>query len=199
MMIGMRETVAIALITSLSTLTAAGLTGLVTALTVRRQVAGQLAAAREDRAEQRTLRRNQERRDTYVGFLAACDRAYRALDTEWVGAETAPGEDTPYPTLRALDEAYNLVLLAGPELAAQAAGRTVRSINEEYAQQRRLRREDADDSGPLAVRHRTEHLAALRSRTERRDAFVTVAREALEASWSSTAPGNAPAAEPASG
>lgn len=182
MMIGMRETVAIALITSLSTLTAAGLTGLVTALTVRRQVDGQLAAAREERAEQRTLRRNQARRDTYVSFLAACDRAYRALDTEWVGAGTAPGEDTPYPALRALDEAYNLVLLAGPDLAAQAAGRTVRSINEEYAQQRRLRREDPDHVGPLAVRHRSEHLAALRIRTEQRDTFVTGARTALEAS-----------------
>ncbi|MFG2060734.1 hypothetical protein ACGFIK_04875 [Micromonospora sp. NPDC048871] len=175
----MRETVAIALITSLSTLTAAGLTGLVTALTVRRQVAGQLAAAREERAEQRALRRNQERRDTYVSFLAACDRAYRALDTTWVGAETAPGEVMPYPALRALDEAYNLVLLVGPDLVAQAAGHAVRSINEEYADQRRLRREGADESGPLAERHRPEHLAALRSRTERRDAFATVARKSL--------------------
>ncbi|MEU6023746.1 hypothetical protein [Micromonospora sp. NPDC047134] len=179
----MRETVAIALITSLSTLTAAGLTGLVTALTVRRQAAGQLAAAREERADQRALRRNQERRDTYVSFLAACDRAYRALDTGWVGPETAPGEVLPYPALRALDEAYNLVLLVGPNLVAQAAGHTVRSINKEYADQRRLRREGADESGPLAESNHAEHLAALRSRTERRDAFVTIARESLEASW----------------
>ncbi|TCB94308.1 hypothetical protein E0H26_21730 [Micromonospora zingiberis] len=178
MMIGMRETVAIALITSLSTLTAAGLTGLVTARTVRRQVTGQLAAAREERAEQRTLRRDQERRDTYVSFLAACDRAYRALDTGWVGPETAPGEEQPYPALRALDEAYNLVLLVGPDPAAKAAGDTVRSINEEYAQQRPLHREAA---GPLATRHRTEHLAALRRRAERRDAFVTIVRTALGA------------------
>ncbi|MDG4797342.1 hypothetical protein [Micromonospora sp. WMMD1082] len=175
----MRETVAIALITALSTLTAAGLTGLITALTVRRQVAGQLAAAREERAEQRTLRRGQARRDTYVGFLAACDRAYRALDTGWVGAETAPGGEAPYPALRALDEAYNLVLLAGPDPVAEAAGRTVRSINEEYAQQRLLHQE-ATSSGPLAVRHRTEHLAALRHRTARRDAFVAAARGTLE-------------------
>ncbi|GIJ76772.1 hypothetical protein Xph01_12040 [Micromonospora phaseoli] len=176
----MPETVAIALITSLSTLTAAGLTGLVTALTVRRQVASQLAAAREERAEQRTMRRAQARRDTYVGFLAACDRAYRALDTEWVGAETAPGEDAPYLALRALDEAYNLVLLAGPDPAARAAGVTVRSVNEEYAQQRRLHQEEATDSGPLAARHRAEHLAVLRRRAERRDAFVTAAHEVLE-------------------
>ncbi|WP_204031897.1 hypothetical protein [Micromonospora qiuiae] len=176
----MRETVAIALITSLSTLTAAGLTGLVTALTVRRQVAGQLAAAREERAEQRTLRRHQARRDTYVSFLAACDRAYRALDTGWVGADTAPGEDAPYPALRALDEAYNLVLLAGPAGVAEAAGLTVRSVNEEYAQQRRLQREETTDTNSLAARHRTEHLAMIRRRAERRDAFVTVARGALE-------------------
>ncbi|GGM40272.1 hypothetical protein GCM10011608_26330 [Micromonospora sonchi] len=173
----MRETVAIALITSLSTLTAAGLTGLVTALTVRRQV----ATAREERAEQRTLRRHQARRDTYVNFLAACDRAYRALDTGWVGADTAPAEDAPYPALRALDEAYNLVLLAGPDPVAEAAGRTVRSVNEEYAQQRRLQREEITDSRSLAARHRTEHLAMIRSRAEQRDAFVTVARGALEA------------------
>ncbi|WP_341715999.1 hypothetical protein QQG74_18400 [Micromonospora sp. FIMYZ51] len=176
----MRDTVAIALITSLSTLTAAGLTGLVTALTVRRQVAGQLAAAREERAEQRTLRRQQARRETYVGFLAACDRAYRALDTGWVGVETAPGEESPYPTLRTLDEAYNLVLLAGPDPVAEAAGRTVRSINEEYAKQRHLHREQATEPGVLATRHRPEHLTALRERTTHRNAFTAAARTALD-------------------
>ncbi|MEV4711360.1 hypothetical protein [Micromonospora sp. NPDC049374] len=176
----MRETVAIALITSLSTLTAAGLTGLITALTVRRQVSGQLTAAREERDAQRTLRRNQARRDTYVGFLAACDRAYRALDTGWVGPETAPGEDAPYRMLRALDEAYNLVLLAGPGPVAEAAGRTVRSVNEEYARQRQLSREQTEEATPVAVQHRAEHLAALRCRTERRDAFVAVARGTLD-------------------
>ncbi|WFE43316.1 hypothetical protein [Verrucosispora sp. WMMD1129] len=178
----MRETVAIALITSLSTLTAAGLTGLVTAFTGRRQVTGQLTAAREERDAQRTVRRDQARRDTYVGFLAACDRAYRALDTGWVGPDTAPGEDAPYRALRALDEAYNLVLLAGPDPVADAAGRTVRSVNEEYAQQRRLLREQATEATPPGERHRAEHLAALRCRTERRDAFVAVARGALEPS-----------------
>ncbi|GGL98131.1 MULTISPECIES: hypothetical protein [Micromonospora] len=176
----MPDTVAIALITSLATLTAAGLTGLVTALTVRRQVAGQLAAVREDRAEQRALRREQVRRDAYVGFLAACDRAYRRLDRGWLGAGAA-GDDGPYPALRALDEAYNLVLLEGPARVAEAAGAVVRSVNAEYAGQRRLGGGEPGDE-PLAVRERAGHLAAIGQRSSHRDSFVDVARAVLDPS-----------------
>ncbi len=72
------------------------------------------------------------------------------------------------------------MLLAGPDPVAEAAGCTVRSVNEEYAQQRRLQREEATDIRSLAARHRTEHLAMIRSRAEQRDAFVTAARGVLE-------------------
>ncbi|WP_428964296.1 hypothetical protein [Micromonospora fluostatini] len=178
----MGETVAIALITALATLTAAGLTGLVTALTVRRQVAGQLTAAREERAEQRAQRRDQDRRDAYLGFLAACDQAYRELDRDWVGPDGSRGTgvDSPYAALRGLDEAYNRVLLAGPEPAADAAGAVVRSVNEEYAGQRRLTPAAGTGGEPLAGRCRPEHRAAIGARARQRDEFVAAARRVLD-------------------
>ncbi|MCZ7379144.1 hypothetical protein [Micromonospora sp. WMMC250] len=58
----MQDTVAVALITSLSTLAAAGLTGLVGALSTRRQLAHQLTVARQESAERRTTRRDELRR-----------------------------------------------------------------------------------------------------------------------------------------
>ena len=75
----MNDTVAVALITSLSTLTAAGLAGWVSARTNDRQLRHQAALAREERAERRALDRRELRRETYERFLARADAAYRLL------------------------------------------------------------------------------------------------------------------------
>ncbi|MEU8112643.1 hypothetical protein [Micromonospora sp. NPDC048947] len=69
----MQDTVAVALITSLSTLAAAALTGLVGALSIRRQLAHQLTVARQESAERRATRRDELRRASYVGLMSACD------------------------------------------------------------------------------------------------------------------------------
>ncbi|MBM0235421.1 hypothetical protein JNW91_28740 [Micromonospora sp. STR1_7] len=179
----MQDTVAVALITALSTLAAAALTGLIGALSTRRQLAHQLAVARLESAEQRATRRDELRRDAYVGFLSACDQAYRQLDRRWLeagGNEPRPGYDEAYSAMRAVDEAYNLVLLEGPADVAAAARSVLASLTAEYADQRRLGDEPDDSAVPLRDRHRERWLAAIEERTRRRISFVDVVRPVLD-------------------
>ncbi|WP_433311449.1 hypothetical protein ACQP0U_24940 [Micromonospora sp. CA-269861] len=178
----MQDTVAVALITSLSTLAAAALTGLVGALSTRRQLAHQLTVARQESVERRATRRDELRRDAYVGFLSACDQAYRQLDRRWLdagGGGPVPGYDEAYATMRAVDEAYNLVLLEGPAEIAVAGRAVLTSLTTEYADQRRLGDEPGDGSAPLRDRHREGWLAAIEVRTKRRIAFVDAVRAVL--------------------
>ncbi|MET7709317.1 hypothetical protein [Micromonospora sp. NPDC005413] len=179
----MQDTVAVALITALSTLAAAALTGFVGAFSTRRQLAHQLTAARQENTERRATRRDELRREAYVGFLSACDQAYRRLDRRWVepgGDEHTPGYDETYAAMRAVDEAYNLVLLEGPADVAAAARSVLVSLTTEYADQRRLGDEPGDAVVPLRDRHRERWLAAIEVRTNRRVAFVDVVRPVLD-------------------
>lgn len=178
-----QDTVAIALITSLSTLAAAALTGLIAARSTRRQLAHQLTIAREESAEVSAARREELRRDAYVGFLSACDAAYRRLDRRWVepGADgLTSGYDETYVAMRAVDEAYNLVLLQGPADVAAAGRSVVASLTTEYAEQRRLADEPGDAAASLRDRQRERWLAAIEVRTNRRVAFVDAARPAVD-------------------
>ncbi|MET8363175.1 hypothetical protein ABZU53_06335 [Micromonospora sp. NPDC005194] len=178
----MQDTVAVALITSLSTLAAAALTGLVGAFSTRRQLAHQLTVAGQESADRWATRRDELRRDAYVGFLSACDAAYRRLDRRWVepGVDRAtPGYDETYAAMRAVDEAYNLVLLEGPADVAAAGRSVLASLTTEYAEQRRLADEPGDAAVPLRDRHRERWLAAIEVRTNRRVAFVDVVRSVL--------------------
>ncbi|MGC4893824.1 hypothetical protein [Micromonospora sp. DT31] len=180
----MKDTVAVALVTSLSTLAAASITGLIGVGASRLQVASQLATAREERAEQRATLTAQLRRDAYVGFLSACDRAYRRLDGHWQqGNHEAIRKirSETYQALRSLDEAYNIVLLEGPGEVARAAQSVTASVNEEHRTQLRLIAGVASDSDgiPLESRYGGERRAAIDERTKRRDLFVEAAKAAL--------------------
>ncbi|GAB3942324.1 hypothetical protein [Micromonospora vulcania] len=179
----MQDTVAVALITSLSTLAAAALTGLVGALSTRRQLAHQLAVAGQEATERRSTRRDELRREAYVGFLGACDQAYRSLDRRWVeagGDEPPSGYDETYAAMRAVDEAYNLVLLQGPAQVAAAGRSVLTSVTTEYADQRRLGGEPGAGVGPLRDRHRERWLAAIEERTNRRVSFVAAVQAVLD-------------------
>ncbi|MDG4783019.1 hypothetical protein O7614_25470 [Micromonospora sp. WMMD961] len=179
----MQDTVAVALITSLSTLAAAGLTGLVGALSTRRQLAHQLTVARQESVERRATRRDELRRDAYVGFLSACDQAYRQLDRRWLeagGSEPVPGYDEAYAAMRAVDEAYNLVLLEGPAAVDSVARSVLTSLTLEYADQRRFRDQPGDPATPLREGHRERWIAAIEARTKHRLSFVDAVRQVLD-------------------
>ncbi|MGK5741424.1 hypothetical protein [Micromonospora sp. URMC 103] len=180
----MQDTVAVALVTSMSTLAAASITGLIGLWASRRQVASHLAAAREERAEQRATWTAQLRRDSYVGFLSACDQAYRRLDWNWQQENhdaILKARSETYQALRGLDEAYNIVLLEGPGGVAREAELVTRSIDDEYREQLRLITEAASESDdiPLNALYRGERRTAIEERTKRRDSFVEAAKAAL--------------------
>ncbi|QKW05819.1 hypothetical protein HUT18_04905 [Streptomyces sp. NA04227] len=130
----MNPTVAVALITALSTLAAAGLAALVSARTTARQLRHQAALAREERAEQRAAARREARGLAYEQFLGRVDAAYRVLDEGWTArpfAEPLPWQ-AGFTARRAVDEALIRVQLTGPEEVAGAGRAVVRGLAEEF-------------------------------------------------------------------
>lgn len=81
--------------------------------------------------------------------------------------------------MRAVDEAYNLVLLEGPAEVEAASRAVLTSIGAERVDQRRLRDEPDEATGPLRDRHRERWLAAIELRTNHRLSFLDAVRPAL--------------------
>ncbi len=128
------DTVAVALITSLSTLAAAGLAALVAARSTARQLRYQAALAREERADQRESGRREVCAAACERFLAEADAAYRVLDEGWAARpfrEPLPWQDG-FAARRALDEAYVRVQLTAPEAVVRAGRAVVRGIAAEF-------------------------------------------------------------------
>ncbi|MCQ4041497.1 hypothetical protein ACFOSC_12775 [Streptantibioticus rubrisoli] len=178
----MNDTVAVALITSLSTLSAAGLAGSVAAWTTRRQLSHQARLAREERAEQRATAFRQLRREAYERFLSQADAAYRVLDEGWFARPFAesPRWEAGFAARRALDEAYVRVRLVGPEDVAEQGARVVRGIGEEFRSHARIvaaHPQAADCAAELDPSARPQ---ALRVRFTTSGDFVAAARHALE-------------------
>ncbi|MGM0355342.1 hypothetical protein [Streptomyces griseoaurantiacus] len=185
----MNDTVAVALITSLSTLTAAGLAGWVSARTNDRQLRHQAALAREERAERRALDRRELRRETYERFLARADAAYRLLDEWWQAPPSAraAAAEEGFAARRALDEALVRVRLAGPEEVAERARAVVRGVGEEFRTHAGAARTPPDaahrrtpaPAGSAPSSTASPRTRALRSRETTTDAFLAAARTAL--------------------
>jgi hypothetical protein len=125
----MNPTVAIALITSLSTLAGAAISGYFTLRISRSNSDNQLILANVERAEERSTTKRQIRRDSYVQFLNQVGSVERHLNTAW--RDAAPEELTEIPNivkpvtaeLDVLSGLANIVILEGPRkvsLAAQA-------------------------------------------------------------------------------
>jgi hypothetical protein len=147
------DTVAVALITSLSTLTAAGPASWVTTRTTGRQLRHQAALAREERAERRAADRGQLRREAYERFLTRADAAYLLLD-----------------------EAFVRVSLVGPEPVGEKAAAVVRAMTDEF----RTHATPAPASPTPTHTAPSPRAQALRTRSTTTTDFLTAARRALE-------------------
>ncbi|RFC78084.1 hypothetical protein [Streptomyces sp. AcE210] len=106
----MQDTVAVALITALSTLFAAGLTGAITLRLQRRQAAAERVRAREE-----------ARRAAYAGLLAASTETWFAIDAMWRLVPPQNVDDPMHPeagevlsALKRLDHALHVACLHGP-------------------------------------------------------------------------------------
>jgi hypothetical protein len=179
----MSDAVAVGLITSVSTLIAVGLTGVVSAWISRSQLRHQATLSAAERTEQRADRQREMRREAYLRFLTRLDEAYRRLDERWTAAPprepALPRSDPAYAALRALDEAHNGVLLEGPHDVAEQAELIVNSVNAEYRGQRRLLASHAGAQQGTAQLAPADHAAAIAARVERSTRFIDEARRAI--------------------
>jgi hypothetical protein len=195
------DTVAVALITSLSTLSAAGLAGAASAWVTGRQLREQGVLAREERAERRAVDSREQRREAYERFLSQADAAYRVLDEGWFAVPcTEPGRwEAGFAARRALDEAYIRVQLVGPDSVADKGGEVVRSVGEEFRSYARVVRASPGATGSAAELDAAVRKGALRARFADNREFVAVARRVLggEAPGMPVAgPGSAPDSAP---
>lgn len=178
----MQDTVAIALITSLSTLSAAALTGLAAARQTKGQLRYQLAQSREERAAHRADRHRELRREAYEQFLGRADAAYRVLDERWY-AETltsAGSQNGGFAARRALDEAVIRVQLEGPPDVAAQAAEVAKSIEREFRQHQRVVNDHPDGLQSAAKLDPSGRRSALDVRYSSSGEFLTVARAALD-------------------
>ncbi|NBM18847.1 hypothetical protein [Streptomyces sp. GC420] len=177
----MKDTVAVALITSLSTLTAAGLAGAVSAWATGRQLRHQAVLAREERAEQRAVAQRELRRESYERFLREADAAYRVLDEGWFAAPFTETDrwEAGFAARRTLDEAYIRVRLVGPESVAERAAEMVGSIGGEFRLHAHVARSGPGTADSAAALDPGARARALRARYASSGEFVTAARRAL--------------------
>src|SRR5690348_3795759 len=120
----MSTTVSIALITSISTLAGAGISGLIAFLIDRARSGTQLALANSSRVDEHLKERRQIRRDVYVQFLNQVSTVEEALEVGW--RSKSPPDFADAPTLIApvtaeldkLQRLANLVILEGPNEVA---------------------------------------------------------------------------------
>ncbi|MET9516321.1 hypothetical protein [Streptomyces sp. NPDC002994] len=121
----MQDIIAVALITSVSTLTGGALTGAIALWVNRAQLVSSRISADADRREQRTSRHRELRRDAYLHFLDHWGKTEDLLVTLW--RQPSPPAEM-IASLRSYNEyseaekaiyewrqSMNLVVLEGPE------------------------------------------------------------------------------------
>ncbi|WP_432058907.1 hypothetical protein [Streptomyces sp. bgisy022] len=179
----MNDTVAVALVTSLSTLTAAALAGSVSAWTTSRQLRHQALLAGEERAEQRENTYRELRRESYERFLSQADAAYRVLDSGWRARPftESPHGEAGFAARRALDETFIRVRLVGPENVAEVGAAVVRGIGDESRLLARVVGSHPDTTDCAADLDPSARAHALQVRYATSGEFVAAAREALGA------------------
>ncbi|MFJ7213189.1 hypothetical protein [Amycolatopsis sp. NPDC098790] len=177
----MNPTVAVALVTSLSTLAAAGLTGTISARLTRRQLEHQRVLAREQRAEERADHRRELRREVYQHFVSQVDEAYRVLDAGWFAAPFTGGShwEGGFAARRALDEANVRVQLEGPEEVATQAAEVVRSVGREFREHRRILDAHPGATGSAAELDAAGRTEVLKARFRTTAEFISSARREL--------------------
>ena len=187
-MTAVNDTVAVALITSLSTLTAAGLAGSVSAWTTGKQLRHQASLAREERADRRATDYREMRREVYERFLARADAAYRVLDERWLARPLAEvgSAGAGFAARRALDEAYIRVRLVGPEDVAERGAAVVSGIGEEFRRHAQVVSSYPDAMDCAVDLDPSGRAQVLRVRFATSGEFITAARRALGGESSQT-------------
>ncbi|MFE6667494.1 hypothetical protein ACFVFH_28535 [Streptomyces sp. NPDC057697] len=172
----MKDTVAVALITALSTLFAAGLTGAFTLRLQRRQAAVERLRAREE-----------ARRAAYAGLLSASTETWFAIDAMWRlvppqngGDPMGQEVDEGLSALKRLDQALHVASLHGPPSIDIEAAELYFRANEEFEVILRVLGDNIGDSRKAVELCDPEQRPDFTMRLLRRTAFTAAARQAIE-------------------
>jgi hypothetical protein len=185
----MNTTVAVALITALSTLTGAATTGCLALLTGRAQLRVQQRNAELDRIEQHADNVRGTRRYVYLGFIHQLTQIEEMFDRDlWV--RTAFGKDdsispgeimyTATARMHKLASQLDFIQLEGPAKVSDAAGKVYSSLDAEVMRLMALASPEARDMEMSGVEMYTLWKTTSQARKEVKDKFLRVAREALK-------------------
>lgn len=183
----MNTTLGVALITSLSTLSA-GLLASVTSLRIqRRQTDTQLGIALSEQAERKDAQHRQLRRDSYVQLLTRFDEVTSALQSCWErNPPTTPDEPLNEAIsqvrnlLSSLDASLNIVLLEGPQSLANAARDMQHIVNAEFDELIACTVKYAGKQEPLFGLVNEAGYRVVAIRYNAKAAFIEAAQEVLE-------------------
>jgi hypothetical protein len=181
--------VAVSLITGLSALSGAAITGCLALLTGRAQLRAQLKSTELERNEQHAKDAREIRRDAYLGFMGMLTQIDDLFDRD-IWSRTGFGKDgsiskgeimyTVSNALRKLSSQLDLIRLEGPPQVSEAAVKVYTTLNQEMMQLMVLASPGARD----AISSRKEMYIlwkdTARSREEVKVAFIKVASEALQ-------------------
>lgn len=176
----MSTTIAVALITTLSTLAGVAITGSISLLVTRAQLKGQLILAEKSSLEQHASNKRQICRDVYAGFLNQASLIERKLQLYWY--ENSPAGERPAVALtdemNELAAKYTLVALEGPTKVSQAALEFWRQLDREIGTIEEIFREpdganSASEDNSALYRH------TLRLRQEAKGEVIEAAQRAL--------------------
>jgi hypothetical protein len=181
----MNATIAVALITALSTLCGVLIAGIITLKVNKAQGEQQTAVAKAEIDERKKAEQRAVRRQAYVQFLNRFDEVERGLMDGW---KISPADDADSRralgavenNLSSLDGYRNIVSMEGPVRVAATAAVLRAMLWDEYHllldSRRRFR-----ESKEHASEHVIEHLPKSRLQVERaRSDFIDMASRALE-------------------
>lgn len=186
----MNTTVAVALITALSTLSGAATTGYLGLLASRAQLRAQQKSAELERGEHRAKDVREIRRDVYMSFMNQLTRIDQLFDRDlWIrtgfgdNGAISPGEImyTATAMTQQLAAQLDLVRLEGPHHVSEAALKLYSGLEKEMMRLMVL----SSQEGKEVIKSRDEMYALWKkasvAREEAKAEFIRVASEALEA------------------
>jgi len=179
----MNVTIGVALITSLSTLSAGALASYTSLRIHRRQVKAQQEMTLSEQAERESARRRQVRRDAYVAVLTHCDEISLILTECWSDEPDMSMYENLAKAKRLIDgmrTLFNVVYLEGPESVWNAARELQRALFRDFADMNNLQITYSGEKQPLAwlAQHHGKYNTPLHF--DAKATLASAAREALE-------------------
>lgn len=182
----MNTTVLVALITSISTLSAGLIAGIISWLIQKRQLVAQTELASAERVEQYRQNRIDTQKQAYIQFMNSFDDAERLVQNCWlergVGDEKMPVSDAwraAFGALFDLEHMINLVAMEGPGEVTKEAMRLYNVLKDELSHVTSISHKEENDGLVLMTSMNGEYKNYLTTRRNTRTNFIDTAHRAI--------------------